>query len=110
MKSSVWMCGVGLIVFLLLWFCSVSDAQDMPAPQSESHLRHAESHPGQAHHAGQKRPFTGKKRRDIPRPERNRFAETRHTGGGFRQRTSRRKNSSPRKRTRSDVIRFCRNL
>jgi transposase len=103
MKYIVWMFGWGLTGFLLLGFCSVSDAQEMPAPQGGAHFQNAESQRGQAQHAGQKRPCTGKKRRDIPRPERNRFEERRHTGGGSRQRKSRRKNSSPRKRTKPAV-------
>ncbi len=104
MKYIVWMCGVGLTVCVLLWSCFLAEAQEMSVKQGGIHLQPPQSQPGPAQHAGQKHPVTGKKRSGVPRPERNRFAETmRHKSGGSRQRQSRRKASSPRKRTTSAV-------
>ena len=99
MNSRVWMCGCGLIVFFLVCVCSVSEAQELPVPSGGSHVHHGASPPGQAEHVGQQRACPGKKRQTIARPERNRFEETRHTGGGARHRRSRRTHSSRQNRS-----------
>ncbi len=103
MKYIVGMFGCGLIVSLLLSFCAVSEAQEMPAPAGGAHVHNAASTPGQAPHASQKRPCTGQKRQDIPRPERNRFEETGYSGGAARPRKSGRAQASSRKRPASGI-------
>ncbi len=104
MKSVGWIFCVGLTVFFLLWICSVTEAQDMPAPPGGIDLQQAASQSGQAGQAEPKRPCHGKKRQGIPRPERNTFEEMlRDKIHGSRHRTSHRTNSSHRKRSKPAV-------
>ncbi len=104
MKYMLWMCGIGLILCLLCWICAVSEAQEMPAQSGGTDVQHPQSPTGQAEHAGEKQPYTPKKRQGVPSPERNRFEEmTRNKGGGSGHRRSGRKNSSQGTRPTSGV-------
>lgn len=104
MKYTLWMCGIGLTLFLLCWRCAVSEAQEMPAQPGGTGVQQTQSPPGQAEHAGEKHPCTRKKRQGIPMPERNRFEEmARNSGGGSGHRRSRRKHSFQGKRATSGV-------
>ncbi len=104
MTYMLWMFGIGLTLFLLCWICAVLEAQEMPAQAGGTDFQPPQSQTGATQHCGPKQPCTRKKRQGIARPERNRFEEmTRNKGGGSRQRTSRRKNSSQGKRTPSGV-------